>query len=86
MNSFTGVGHADGTKTGKVIAYATRSKRCTTGYTAELLKKIKKKEPSKKHDRRARAGSKAGVLTCWIRSNWHMVIGTPASHVRFVPY
>ena len=43
MNSFTGVGHADGTKTGKVIAYATRSKRCTTGYTAELLKKIKKK-------------------------------------------
>ena len=35
MNSLTGVGHSVGVKTGKVISYATRSKRCATCYHAE---------------------------------------------------
>jgi len=35
MNSLTGVGHAVGIETGKVIAYATRSKRCATCYAAQ---------------------------------------------------
>ena len=32
------------------------------------------------------AGSKAGVLACWIRGNWHLVIGAPVLHMRFAPY
>ena len=39
MNSLTGVGHAVGSVTGKVLAYATRSKRCATCATAERLEK-----------------------------------------------
>ena len=35
MNSLTGVGHAVGVKTGKIISYATRSKRCATCRSAE---------------------------------------------------
>ena len=26
------------------------------------------------------------MLACWIQGNWHLVIGVPASHVRFAPY
>ena len=39
MNSLTGVGHAVGSVTGKVIACATRSKRCATCATPERLEK-----------------------------------------------
>ena len=35
---------------------------------------------------RIRAGSKAGVLACWIRGNKHLTIGAPASQVRFVRF
>ena len=37
MNSLTGVGHAVGVKTKKVIVYATRSKRCAVCYAAEKI-------------------------------------------------
>ena len=36
--------------------------------------------------RKVRAGSKAGVLACWIRGNKHLMIGAPVSHVRSVRY
>ena len=29
--------------------------------------------------------SKTGVLACWNRGNWHLVIGAPSLHVRFAP-
>ena len=45
MNSLTGVGHAIGEETGKIIGYATRSKRCTTCSNAE-----RKKTTPKPHD------------------------------------
>ena len=35
---------------------------------------------------RVRAGSKAGVLACWIRGHKHLTIGALASHVRFIRF
>ncbi|XP_065194251.1 uncharacterized protein LOC135825567 [Sycon ciliatum] len=45
MNSLTGVGHAIGVETGRVIAYSMLSKRCATCDAADRLKR-----PAAKHD------------------------------------
>ena len=62
MNSSTGVGHAVGARTGKVIEYATRSERCAICYAAEQRNVVLRKHDCRRNHSKSSKAMEADAV------------------------